>query len=195
MFVLAGGSDSAYPAYWERLAAVIKKEVARPRILSCLFARPEAARPEARARFDDKFHELFGTETIVISADEENFYTQIAEADVIYLHGGTTKLLREAIPDIDRFRQQVKGKIIVGSSAGANFLSAACFSPSANETMRSSGIASVGVVVHYGVEQFDGRTFTRQDWQSVTRQAAELAGELPLLLLPEGEFSIVYEDN
>lgn len=191
MFILAGGNDSAYPDYWQRLAGVIKRETANPTILSCLFARPEEARAEARARFGVKFREIFGEKSSVIFAEEENFYEQIARADVIYLHGGRTQLLKQAIVDVERFKQAISGKIIVGSSAGANFLSTACFSPSLGESMLGSGIVNVGVVVHYGAEQFDERKFTMRDWQEFTSQVANLSDGLSLLLLPEGEFSIV----
>lgn len=195
MFILAGGSDSAYPAYWERLAGVVKREAAQPTILSCLFARPEESRPEAAERFSKKFHDLFGEKTKVLFAKEDQFYEQITEADVIYLHGGRTKLLRDAIPDIERFKKAITGKIVIGSSAGANFLSVACFSPSANETMLSSGIVDVGVVVHYGVEQFDDTMLTMKDWRVVVGEMAELTGDRPLMLLPEGEFSIIYAED
>lgn len=189
MFILAGGNDSNHPAYWDKLSAIVGKEVASPTVLSCLFARPQATRAEAASRFDALFHDRFSA-AAVLFADADDFYEQIDQADVIYLHGGRTSLLLEAIPDAQRFKEAIAGKIVIGSSAGANYLSTACFSPSANKVVRGSAILNVATVVHYGAREFAGKPFSIQDWHQAAKSVTELADDKPVLLLPEGEFAI-----
>lgn len=122
LYILAGGCDRAYPEFWDRLSEVVLREVPSPKILSCMFASDEAA---VEARFEGyktTFARYFA-ESDVTLARHDVFYEQIKSSDVIYLHGGRTSRLLEAIPEYNRFRRAVEGKIVIGSSAGANFLS------------------------------------------------------------------------
>lgn len=194
LYILAGGCDHAYPEYWEKLSEIVLREVASPRILSCMFASDDHEVSNRFERYKSTFSQYFAQSEVTFAQHDE-FYEQIKSSDMIYLHGGRTSRLLEAIPDYDRFKQAVEGKIVIGSSAGANFLSTVCYSPSRKENLRSSGILPVASIVHYGVAEFEGQPISIQDWQDI-RQALvdDLRGTLlPIALLPEGQFSVLVQ--
>lgn len=196
MWILAGGCDRDYPDYWRNLSEVVLRELDTPAILSCMFSQDMEERSSRHTAFDDHFKNYFGEACVIEHAKEDIFYEQISRASIVYLHGGRTDRLLSAIPDIEKFRHAVAGKIVIGSSAGANFLSKACFSPSKNQTMRGSGLVPAGVVVHYGIDSFEDTTYPHGFWHEATRQVRkELGGELPLILLPEGQFVVIDNEN
>lgn len=190
-FILAGGCDRQYSEYRQQVFEVIRKEVSNPTILSCMFASPEETRPERHEAFAQWFREELGEDTKVLYAQSAQFYEQIEKADVIYLHGGRTQLLLDAIKDVTLFREAVEGKIVVGSSAGANFIVRSGYSPSSQMVMRGAGLLGVGVVVHYGIERFEELSCTIDFWRDAAQKVrSELGDEIPLVLLPEGQFSV-----
>lgn len=195
MLILAGGCDREYPSYWNNLSRVVLSEIDQPTILSCMFSQDLEGRSLRHEAFDRLFREYFGNQVSIAHATEENFYQQVADADVIYLHGGRTDKLLQAIPDIGKFKHAIKGKIVIGSSAGANFLSSVCFSPSRGEVMRGSGLVPFGVVVHYGIDSFENSTYTYEFWRSAANSVRDaLKGGLPILL-PEGQFVVIDNEN
>lgn len=189
-YILAGGCDRLYPDYGKRLAEVVLREKRGPVILSCMFSQARDDREQRYAYFDEWFRKYFGDGVTILHAQEDSFYEQLKEADVLYLHGGTTKMLLDALPDFNEFRDSVEGKTVVGSSAGANYLAKYCYSPSIDETMEGSGILDIGVVVHYGIEKFDETSYTHDMWLSVANKVRSLAGDRPTVLLSEGNFVV-----
>lgn len=196
MLILAGGSDTDYSDYWKGLSEVVLREQKNPSILSCMFSLDRADRPLRHEVFDVIFRSYFGTKCTIEYAGEGIFYEQISRADVIYLHGGVTEKLINAIPNVDGFKDAVKGKIVIGSSAGANFLSLAGFSPKRGEVISGSGLVSAGVVVHYGITSFKDTTYSHEFWRTAAQKVREqLGAEFPLLLLPEGQFVVLDDEN
>jgi hypothetical protein len=190
-FVLAGGCDRKYPDYWRELSQEVLADFPEPKILSCFFSQESQNRAAKHEQFDKFFTEYFGSKVKIIHADENNFFDQIEYADIVYLHGGKTQLLLDAIPDVSQFVNATENKIVIGSSAGANFLSNICFSPSASRVIKSTGILNLGVVVHYGIDQFEDKMYSREFWNNaVSSVRADLGADLPILLLPEGTFTI-----
>lgn len=190
-FILAGGCDRQYPEYRKRIFDIIRQETMNPVILSCMFAWPKETRLERQEEYAQWFREELGQDAKVLYAQESRLFEQIEESDVIYLHGGHTKLLLDAIQDREKFSEAVRGKIVVGSSAGANFISKACFSPTSQAVFKDSGLLNVGVIVHYGVEHFEEHQCTMDSWRIATRMVqSQLDADIPLLLLPEGQFAV-----
>lgn len=189
-FILAGGCDRKYPSYWDNLSKVVCSEFSKPVILSCMFAQEIDNRSDQHNHFDKLFRQFFNN-TKVIHATEDSFYDQLSEADVVYLHGGRTQLLMQSIPDVDRFVSAVENKIVIGSSAGANFLSTVCFSPSARKVIKASSILNLGIVVHYGIDQFKNISYSREFWdEAADKVRTNLSSGTPILLLPEGTFAV-----
>lgn len=86
-------------------------------------------------------------------ATQENFIEECKWADVINIHGGSSDLL---FPLMQKYDLSVlyEDKIVIGSSAGAKFLSS--YSPNWNgEGLREgSAILPLNVIVHYGNDNY-----------------------------------------
>jgi len=190
-YVLAGGSDRLYPDYGKRLADFVNNEVKFPRLLGCFFSQSKEERESKRADWEAWYDSYFPTAKSLLIADEEHFLEQIAESDVVYLHGGETRRLKEALPDAKIMRKVFDGKIVVGSSAGANCLTYTSYSPSADSIQKGMGLIDIGVVVHYGASSFNGKEYTVDQWRRAVTGVKSQLGDRPLLLLPEGNFTVI----
>ena len=187
--ILAGGHDRNFPDFGVRLATFINREVDSPVILSCGFSQDSDSWAEKAPAWHDWYTRYFPAAT-VIDAVPEKFYEQALAADVVYLHGGETKRLLDTLPDYEKVKSVLSGKIVIGSSAGANYLSSVHYSPSAAVVREGSAILNMGVIVHYGAPEFDGRAISMTEWQNHAARVKELSGG-NVLLIPEGDFAII----
>lgn len=192
MFILAGGNDRTVdPSYGDRLALVVKKIVERPTILSCFLSRPDEVMHEHWLDYQPWFKEKFG-DVEVLEATRDNFYELAEKADVIYLHGGHTRILLENLPDFQRSAEAFRGKIVIGSSAGANYLSTHCMSMSEGfKVIEGSGIVGQPTLVHYRTDNFYGTRYTRDDWDAAEQKLNKVDGGKNILCMPEGSFIVV----
>lgn len=191
-YILAGGNDRGYDTYGKNLAKVVLARVTQPRILSCFFSQPPDVWDEKFESWSQWFGRYFGSNFTYTLARSDTFIEQVKAADVIYLHGGTTKLLTDALVAYPDIEEAFAGKIVIGSSAGANFLSKVYYSPSANKVDFGSGIVDCLSVVHYGAA-FDGEvSLTTYEWKGVVKRVKDLGASENVTLLPEGEF-VVFE--
>jgi len=193
-YILAGGCDRKYPDYGRRLADFVKKEITSPVVLSCCFSQPIEKRNTKRTDWDVWFAKYFDFAKNIIRAEEEVFFEQAQQSDVIYLHGGETRRLIKALPDFEAVRRAFEEKIVIGSSAGANYLSTLSYSPSKNIVQNGSGILDMGVVVHYGISSFNEKRYSLAQWHSAAKSVKASLGGKPLILLPEGGFTVIDQE-
>lgn len=191
-YILAGGNDrTTDPTYGDRLALVVRKIVDKPVILSCFLSWPVEQQHVHWQDYFTWFKQKFG-DVEVLEATQANFYDLAKQADVIYLHGGHTKELLAHLPDFEKSKEAFQGKIVIGSSAGANYLSSYCISMSEGfDAVRGSGIIDQPVMVHYRAEQFNGTSYSSDDWTGAEVKLRELSGSRNTICLPEGSFAIV----
>lgn len=185
-YILAGGNDRTSASYGERLASVLGQLRAGSRLLSCFFSQDPVDRHERFVEFKGWFDHAFGPTIVVEEAQEENFFDQLKVADILYLHGGETLRLIDALPDFDMFKKAIEGKTIVGSSAGANYLSNVFYSPNARKIRNGSGAAGVATIVHYGATD----KMSLEEWAVVVQDVKKIA-QSRVFLLPEGEFVVI----
>lgn len=191
-FILAGGHERSYNDCSQRLARLVKSEVAEPKILSCFFSVPEDMRQQKHETWQPWFETNFGRDVSVEQAKVATFYAQLERSDVLYLHGGETVRLLEALPDFERFAAAIKGKLVIGSSAGANYLSTVNYSPSRRQVVKGAGIVRVAVIVHYGAGKIGDKVYDTDEWSTITNEVRLKAGEsISCLLIPEDDFVII----
>lgn len=182
--ILVGGSETAATQYGDRLARIVLPHFSTPpRILSCQFAKRDLAAQQDSLQEWQAFFTAYFPDSPVELAEAEQFYEQVRWADIVYLHGGHTATLLEALPDIRQFRRAVAGKMVVGSSAGANYLSAYGYSPNAETVYQGSGLVPVTTLVHYGAAEY----MSMRQWRGLGERLANEYSE-PVVCLPEGEF-------
>lgn len=194
-YILAGGLDRAHPEYWDRLGKEItaKKPI---KLLSCFFSQPKKDWQDKFKGFNPFFKRAFGDDVICELADVEDFLDQLEECDILYLHGGTTHRLKSVLARYGNLKPYLKGKVVIGSSAGANYLSKLGWSPSLRQPMEGAGIVNLNVIVHYGSNFVDDEALGPVDWDDATQQLQELLhGKGEITPIREGEFVVVGGEN
>ena len=85
-------------------------------------------------------------------ATKENFSEGCAWADIIFLSGGRTVTLWEALKEFPNLKQLFKNKTVVGDSAGVNVLGRLSYSRKTKEINQGIGILPYKILVHYSGE-------------------------------------------
>lgn len=189
-YILAGGGDRKSPDYGEKLAAEVRKHHEGPlHVLSCLFAEP---REVWETKFEQRkawFRQVFGPETEVELAFPDKFRAQAKAADLIYLHGGDDVLLAHYLDQHTDIEQLFAGKIVVGSSAGADWLSSNYWTCDWREARKGSGLTPANIMVHYNSDFGADTPRGAIDWQAAEAELrAKLKPDDSILRLWEGEF-------
>ena len=163
IFILCGGYEWKNETQMDRLAKFILDKFPKPKILDVWFAMNE----DKYKKYDDIFVEIYKNNKMLFErkiASQENFIEECKWADVINIHGGSSDLL---FPIMQKYDLNVlnEDKIVIGSSAGAKFLS--LYSPNwnGNGLRKGRGILPINVIVHYGDDKF-----LKEDasWEDVT---------------------------
>lgn len=190
-YILVGGNDLRSDAYGQTLTTFVGSALGRdnPTILSCFFARSDDEKQAALPYWSAWFVQFFPKAT-VIDADPEKFYEQVEQVDIIYLHGGNGNGLFDVLNDGAAFEQAVTGKIVIGSSAGAHYLSSAFYRRSQDIVRKGTGIVPLPVLVHYGVTEWQDDVFEPNFWSKALTKIQQEAGSDTVLCLPEGSFAI-----
>lgn len=193
-YILAGGLDRAHQEYWDNLGRELKLN--RPvKILSCFFSQPKNDWEEKFEGFKPFFARAFGADVECELANPDKFIEQIKRSDVIYLHGGSSHRLKAVLKRYDGLQSYFSNKIVIGSSAGANYLSKVGWSPNLREVIRGSGMVPISVLVHYGSTFADDEVLGPISWEEALRQLEEITPDnSKIALLKEGEF-IIYNDE
>ncbi len=193
-YILAGGNDRITEGYGERLSEEIAKHVTNPRILSCFFSLPVEIWESKWQDWQSWFSRYFGTDVRYDYAKKDTFLEQIDLADVIYLHGGDTRLLFDTLPSIDALKEHFRGKVIVGSSAGANALSKNYWSSKRGVPAHGLGIVGSNIMVHYGTLKHEETTRVSGDWEREEASFQKIIGDEKITCLPEGQFAVEQDD-
>jgi cyanophycinase-like exopeptidase len=154
-YILHGGSAQHTNAENDKFFKEIFKGTGNTvKILLVHFAgTPERA--EKNKKIDTaQFERVKGDKLLTFQiAFESTFYDQIAWADVVYFGGGTTVRLLEALQHFKGLKDKFAGKIIAGESAGANILTAYCYSKSGGGVIKGLGILPIKFMPHFNGEQ------------------------------------------
>jgi len=189
LYILAGGEDRASQDYGQKLEKIISVRFESPRVLSCFFSLPKNLWEEKAKSWGSWFQSNLGDGVEYRSTTPESFLDDLDWADVIYLHGGTTALLKKSLEHFGTFYEKFKDKIVIGSSAGANFLSTTYYSPSQNSVDHGTGLAGVATIVHYGATSDGEVSLSNSEWLEVINKIhQEMNPQEQLILLPEGTF-------
>lgn len=154
------------------------------KILCIYFAKVVGPVAEAFEFAKKKFREAAapGKEFTFVLADEnlEILRKQIQDADVVYIHGGDTNVLKEKLRPLTDFAELIAGKTVAGSSAGAYVLSRYYYSNSKRVICEGFGMLPLKVFAHWSEEKQEERGLLE-----------EFGEELPVYLLPVTEFVVI----
>lgn len=157
------------------------------------FADPNPWQWKLRAKdWEPWFHANFGQEIAYSYALPETFADQVRQAEVMYIHGGDNDTLMSHLKGYHGLAHSLKEKVVIGSSAGANYLSAKFWTRNKHQVGIGSGMVPCGVMVHYG--SLDGGFHNGQkvNWQDAEQK---LRDQLPqgtdVLRIEEGAFYVI----
>ena len=111
------------------------------------------------------------------TATEDLFSEQVKKSDVIYLHGGHSGMLLDALKKYSNLKELLNSKIIAGDSAGANVLCSAFYSMKIGIS-EGFGLLPIKIISHYLEENKD--------------KLKDIKPELETLFLPEHQFKVYY---
>lgn len=146
------GSEKNDQFFSEILSGIDKDEV---RVLCVYFARPEGRWEDSYATDESAFRaraiELGkDIETVLATYDMDELIEEITKADVIFINGGYKGHLKSTLLSIgvDKFKEMVHGKTLVGISAGANMLSKYYYSMASGGIREGIGLLKIKLLTH-----------------------------------------------
>lgn len=114
-------------------------------------------------------------------ATENNFTEQIKRSNVVYFGGGTTVRLMDRLKEYKGLGNLFGGKIVAGESAGANSLSAYCYSKPGGGIIQGLGLVSVKTMPHFA--------------EGMESNFKDIYPEIESLFIPEYKFKVFEIDQ
>jgi len=198
MYILIGGNHSSTPMSDAQIArlcnTVIKKlNGENPRIVSVPFMLP---REDWEWKFRDRrlplFEQQFGKKFEAILAYPDTFRDDVKWANVIYIHGGDDVLLAHYLDKFKDLEGLFAEKIVVASSAGADYISKIFWTCDWRAVMNGRGLVEVAVITHFDGEFGKDDPRGPVDW-AAAKEELTAATNLPIYTIREGEFEIFEE--
>lgn len=182
-FILCGGVTSSFNAKNDAFfREVLKDAPNNPRVLLVFFAKEENMIPVSKEGDIAQFERSKGDKKLSFEvADKEHFERQVKKNDIIYFHGGTTSKLLKTLKKIPNLKKLLKGKTVVGESAGASVLSSCFYNKSEGGVFDGLDLVPVKTMCHYA-------------GMNENKLIDECPADLELLLLPNYKYKVFYEE-
>lgn len=127
-----------------------------------------------------QFNKNKGDKTLYFEmANVDLFPEQAKKADVIYLHGGNSGLLLEALKRYPNLKKLFNGKIVAGDSAGTNVVCSVFYSMKIGVS-EGFDLIPIKIISHYTEENKD--------------KLKDIKPELETLFLSEYQYKVIYKD-
>jgi len=122
-------------------------------ILLILFSKPDSEAGIKSKVVIQQFDRVKGNKKIhYVIANHDDLEQQISESDVVYVRGGFTLQLIDAIAKHPKFVDLIKGKILAGESAGTYLFSDYFYSKSEGGVFRGLAILPIKTICHFESE-------------------------------------------
>lgn len=92
---------------------------------------------------------------ILADEDKDTFIEQVKKADVVFMHGGRTRIIRDFLKEIPNIESLWKGKTVAGTSAGALALTKYWYENDDDTYNIGLGILPFKLFCHYTDEKSD----------------------------------------
>lgn len=189
-YILAGGyvheAQDGGRAFCEELIKGIKNKPVK--ILDCLFARPEDFWQEG-LKSDYSFLSKFIKNFQLELAQPDKFTEQIKESDIIFLKGGYTSMLHEALSKNLKWIQGLDGKVLAGTSAGAEVIAKYYLILKNFRIGDGFGLLPIKFIPHWNSKYFDSET-QDIDYDKALIKLKGHKEDIEILTLREGEFKV-----
>lgn len=190
-YILHGGNEKVYSEnnalFFKQFTTLVEKD--QVKILLCYFSREKHSWVK---RFEQNKGDILRESTkkadIILVESVEHLFTELVDADVLYVAGGEEEYLRPYMSKLTGLHEALKGKIYIGSSMGAFLVSRHYIlseDPEHEDTIYDGlGYIPYNVLCHWNVE-------TDKDKKIAMLKTAD--PETPIMLLDEGKFTSYQE--
>lgn len=192
-YILLGGADSsASGSQMMSLVEEIKASLNEPlKILSVSFALPRENWEQYYPTRKVYFKQLFKNNYESKMAEPRQFENQIKWANIIWLHGGDETLLSYWLDKYD-LKSLFSKKVVIGSSAGAEYLSKTFNTPDWREIKNGRGFVDANVITHYESDYGADDPRGPVDWEKMKDDLKEYDPNTKVYCIGEGDF-VVFE--
>jgi peptidase E len=118
----------------------------------------------------------------------ERFIQQIKDSDIIFLQGGHPKLLMSILESTGNWINELEGKILVGSSGGADVVSKYYGVGKTMNIGEGFGLLSIKFIPHWKSEYYAHGV--EIDWDKLKENIKSYKDDLELITLGDGEFKV-----
>ena len=168
-------------------------------VLICCFAMPHDQWQKGYDDDKDKILSVNRDSTLSFqNANLDNFLSQVSWADVIVFRGGSTKDLIDNLCRVHGWQNDLSGKTIVGSSAGAYMLASSYVVTDTTPQLASGlGLLPIVIATHYrSTFIHDGDSDkSRVFWDKVDDLMYAQADGRDVIALKEGDFTTLTRVN
>lgn len=186
--ILLGGRPWLATDGGERFASVLFRYFPQDvKIAFCIFAQPESEWEETRTWNTNMFKQFKGERKIDYQTmTAENFAEVSAWANIIYVAGGNPFQLLDKLKSCGDISKLWDGKVIAGSSAGADLFCEG-FTFLQDKTFgRGLGWVKASCIPHWRSDDFEG--YASKDWDEIEVESLRQLPDRPVLCIPEGDF-------
>ena len=156
VFYLHGGNTDKDTIDNKRLFTKSLDVINAKNILVVYFAKPRDTW-DAQYLYDKKKFSAFKKDKVVelASLDKAIFIKQVEAAEVIFIRGGDTDVLLTELKEISGLQDLIRGKVVIGSSAGALVFARYYWSNSKSVIRNGLGILPIKLFCHYTADDAD----------------------------------------
>jgi peptidase E len=189
-YILVGGyvhkaPDEGKDFCEELIKGIDKKPV---KILDCMFARKKKDWQESIGK-DQMFFSKFIKDFELELADPNKFTEQVKKSDVIYLRGGYTSPLMELLSKDKSWIKELQGKVLVGTSAGADAIAKYYTVLKTHRIGDGLGLLPIKFIPHWNSDYSDEEV-KDIDWSEELKKLKDYKEDLLIYTLKEGEFKV-----
>lgn len=159
------------------------------KILDCLFARPQHEW-DTKFQDDKNFFQKYLQNFEIELATPENFLEQIKKSDIIFFQGGVPHQLMSIIATTGDWIKELDGKILVGSSGGADAICKYYGVGKTSNIGEGLGLLPIKFIPHWKSDYALGVVI---NWNELFDKLKKYKEDLKIVTLGEGEF-IIFND-
>ena len=119
-------------------------------------------------------------------ADPSQFAEQVRAADTIYIVGGYTHTLVEILKHLRGWTNELDGKTLAGSSAGADAIATYHYNLDLQSLGSGLGLLPIKMIPHWRSNYGDGKI----DWDKAYAELKAYGEDRPIHTLAEGQFEV-----
>ncbi len=192
-YILHGGASAPQSEDNRLFYQEMVKDLTNPKVLLVYFAREFDEYDYLKNRDINNFRWANPEVQFTFAfANEDDFIRQVQEADAVFFAGGTSYKLIAALREQDvNLKQLFEGKIISGSSAGANMMSEWFYGYGAKEVGEGLGVLPITVFVHYKADKDTKFWLSDESTAEIEKELIEKSGRSEIIRIPEQKFQIV----